>query len=161
MRPIGLQRMKVRSRRQDLRRRSRLRSALTISLLLHGTIVVFLLLTIQHEERSELLPPPSPVTMVFESGRRTGPTLPDPSLQTTPTTPAPPATELPTPPVPEPPVPQPPTPELVRPAPPVPETPPPSPPEAPTSPPVAPAPAVEAPLPVPPPPPPPAAEALP
>src|SRR6476619_1166038 len=130
MRPIGLQRMRARSRRLRLRRRTRLRSALTISLLVHGTILAFLLVTIRQEEHPELLPPPSPVTMVFESGRRTGPTLPDPSLQARPATPSPPVTQPPTltPPLPEPPAPQPPTPEPAKPAPPVPEVSPPPPP---------------------------------
>ncbi|HYZ24469.1 MAG TPA: hypothetical protein VE690_20140, partial [Rhodopila sp.] len=60
-----------------------MRRAALISLLLHLAVLVALLVSFRREERSELLPPPAPVTMVFESGRKSGPTLPEPSEQVT------------------------------------------------------------------------------
>jgi protein TonB len=95
------------SRRRRIRRIS---FAGAISLLIHLVIGVLLLVTIRREERPEFLPPPAAVTMLFERGRREGPTLPEPGLQATP--PAPPAPEppLPAPPIPPPAV-QPPSPE--------------------------------------------------
>src|ERR1700712_4697117 len=62
----------------------RFRLAILVSLLIHAAIAVLLLVTIRRERQFELLPPPSAVTMLFESGRRTGPTLPEPGLQATP-----------------------------------------------------------------------------
>ena len=80
-------------------RRWRISLSALISLLIHVAIGVLLLVTIPREERSELLPPPAPVTMVFEGGRKSGPTLPQPDLQATPAAPAapetPPAAEAP------------------------------------------------------------------
>lgn len=82
------------------------RLALVVSLLIHGAIGLLLLVTIRRDGKPELLPPPSAVTMVFESGRKSGPTLPDPALQATPSappslqTPSSEETPLPTPPLP-------------------------------------------------------------
>ena len=159
----GLRRTEARSGRPPRRRPWRIRLAALISLLIHVAIGVSLLLTIRREGKPELLPPPSPVTMVFESGRKTGPTLPNPDLQATPSAPPMPpsspveAAPLPTPPLPpatEPPpaATSPPVPEPRAPAPPAP-TPLPAEPPAP-SPPVEippPPPAEQAPLPRPPP----------
>jgi periplasmic protein TonB len=154
---VGLHRVRTRARSRDLRLRLRFRRALVLSLLLHVTIGVFLLVTIRREGRLEMLPPPAPVTMVFESGRRSGPTLPNPSEQATPATPSPPATEPPQPPAPEPLAPEPLAPEPAAPPPPVAQAPtlpapepPPPPEEQPAVPVPSPPPAVEA-LPVPPP----------
>jgi protein TonB len=115
-------------------RARRIRFAGLISLLIHILVGVLLLVTIRREEKSELLPPPSAVTMLFESGRRSGPTLPEPGLQPVPAIPLPPAppTEapaLPSPPVPPavqppPPPPSPAPPVTAQPSPPVVETPP-------------------------------------
>src|SRR6201996_3400958 len=69
-------------------RRRRIGIAATISLLLHLFVGLLLLVTIRRTEQPELLPPPSAVTMLFDSGRRAGPTVPEPSLQARP--PAPP-----------------------------------------------------------------------
>src|SRR5271165_6141543 len=130
---IGTKRARALSSRRSRRRRSRMRPAFAVSLLIHIVIGVLLLVTIPREEKSELLPPPSPVTMVFESGRRNGPTLPEPSLQAVPLVPAPQAEEplLPVPPQPPPPPPvappaqmqAPPAVEAVPPPPPVEQTP--------------------------------------
>ena len=73
-----------------------------------------------------MLPPPAPVTMLFETGRREGPTLPNPAIQqpsAPPSTPTPPSKEapLPTPPIPPVEPPQPPAPQATTPPPPVPE----------------------------------------
>jgi protein TonB len=96
----------------------------TISLLIHVVIGVMLLVTIQRQERSELLPPPSAVTMLFESGRRTGPTLPEPSPQATPSAPrAPPSPPPREAPLPAPPLPPPPQLPPAAPASPTPEAP--------------------------------------
>ncbi len=99
-------------------RRWRIRLAWLISLLIHVVVVLLLLVTIRREEKPEQLPPPSAVTMLFDTGRKQGPTLPNPSLQATPPgAPAPPS-----PPValPLPPVEPPPSPPPTRPAKPVP-----------------------------------------
>jgi len=110
-------------------------------------IGVLLLVTMRRETRPELLPPPAPVTMLFESGRRDGPTLPEPQPDTmaspaplVPPTQEPPATQEPfpaqeTPPVQPPlPVPSPPSalvePPVVPPPPPVIEAPQPPPPRS-------------------------------
>jgi periplasmic protein TonB len=74
------------------RRRSwRFRLAVSLSLLIHIGTGVLLLVTIRREGEPELLPPPSAVTMLFETGRRQGPTLPNPEpnpgLQATPSAP--------------------------------------------------------------------------
>ncbi|HEY1413012.1 MAG TPA: hypothetical protein VGF36_12775, partial [Rhodopila sp.] len=169
----GSRRMEALAGHAPRRRPWRIRLAALISLLVHVAIGLLLLLTIPREPTSEQLPPPSEVTMLFDSGRKSGPTLPNPSLQATPS--APPATEAPAPvtpltqvvPTPAPPAPPatpppPPAPEPAKPAPsveasPVPAPPPPAPVEAP--PPVeAPSPATvappraeQAPLPLPPP----------
>src|SRR5580700_9357522 len=101
----GSRRMDALAARSPRRQPRRLRLAVLISLLIHVAIGVVLLVTIRRKSTDELLPPPSPVTMLFESGRRQGPTLPNPSLQATPSAPptaqAPPAAPvpLPTPPV--------------------------------------------------------------
>ena len=101
------------------RRPWRFRLAVIVSLVIHVVIGVMLLVTIRREEKAEMLPPPAPVTMVFETGRRTGPTLPNPDLQATPAQPpssvAPEQTPLPTPPLP--PAPRPPPPPSVAPPP--------------------------------------------
>jgi protein TonB len=107
---IGVRRTAVvTSRRAARGGRRRLRLALPISFLVHAAVLVLLLVTVKHERRPEMLPPPSPVTMVFESGRRNGPTVPEPSEQAAPSVPTPPVL-APTP-TPEPPTPEPPTPE--------------------------------------------------
>jgi protein TonB len=116
----------------------RLRLAVLISLLLHALLGVVLLVTIPLKETEEHLPPPAPVSMVFESGNRKGPSAPEPSLMPSPTPPsqsepAPPAREAPLP-LPPPPPPPPPVepeikPEVVpqpAPSPPAPEPPPPA-----------------------------------
>ncbi len=80
--------------------RSRLlRRAALVSLLIHLVIGALLLLRLHPEGEQEMLPPPAPVSMLFESGRRQGPTLPQPNPQTTPSVPAPPTPA--TPPTPE------------------------------------------------------------
>lgn len=70
------------------RRARRLRLAVLVSLLIHVVIGILLLVTIRRTQEPELLPPPSAVTMLFESGRKNGPTLPNPELQATPSAPA-------------------------------------------------------------------------
>jgi protein TonB len=145
-------------RRTRLSQFRRLRIAAIVSLLIHVVIGVLLLVTIHHEKEPELLPPPAPVSMVFESGRREGPTLPEPQpnasvSEAPPSEQAPPATEapLPVPPVPAVEPPPPPAAEQPLPVPPPPpavEPPPPK--EQPL--PVPPAPAVEKPAPTAPPP---------
>jgi protein TonB len=150
------------SRRRRVRRIS---LAGALSLLIHLAVGVLLLVTFRREQKSELLPPPAAVTMLFESGRREGPTLPEPGLQATPTpppAPQPPAVEppLPSPPIP-PPAERPPPPALIPPpavqpsppappppAPPLPAPPVPTPPVP--TPPIESAPAEPAPLPLPP-----------
>jgi periplasmic protein TonB len=107
-----------------------IRLSVLLSLLVHVAVLVALLVTINRRDKEELLPPPAPVTMLFEHGRREGPTLPNPSLQATPATPpsveskAPPAEAMPTPPAPpaEPP-PPPPAPAPVEAPPPAPAPP--------------------------------------
>jgi protein TonB len=146
------------------RRPWRVRLAILISLLIHVAIGLLLLVTIRHEGTPELLPPPSPVTMVFESGRKSGPTLPNPEPQPRPSTPpapqAPPAETVP--------LPTPPTPPAIQPPPPAPPPPPvPAPVEPPAPSPPAPPVEVSPPTPPtkvappPPPPPPPSAEVAP
>jgi periplasmic protein TonB len=140
------QRRDVRSPYSGRRRARRIRLAVAISLLIHIGIGVLLLVTFRRQERSELLPPPSAVTMLFDTGRKEGPTLPEPGLQAVPPAPETPAVE---PPLPSPPIPPP----AISPPPPPPA---PSPPRAPAPPPVpspppAPAPPVqEVPAPLPP-----------
>jgi protein TonB len=77
-----------------------------ISLLIHAVVIMLLLVTIRREERSEQLPPPAAVTMLFEGGRREGPTLPEPGLQATPAQPPTPPSAV-EPPLPFPPIPPP------------------------------------------------------
>ncbi len=60
----------------------RLRVAAAVSLLLHVVVGLLLLVTVRYEPKPELLPPPSAVTMLFDHGRRTGPTLPEPQPDT-------------------------------------------------------------------------------
>jgi protein TonB len=154
----GSRRTEALSGQPPRRRPWRLRLAILISLLIHAAIGFLLLVTIRREGQPEQLPPPSAVTMLFETGRKSGPTLPNPDLQATP--PAPPAPE--TPPVEEVPLPVPPRPPPAQP-PPVLSSPPPTPaaptPAAPTAPPIEvappPPPPEPAPEPIPPPPPPP------
>lgn len=62
--------------------RRRLRIAIAVSLLIHVVVGILLLVTIRHHTESELLPPPSAVTMVFENGRQSQPTTPQPQPQT-------------------------------------------------------------------------------
>jgi TonB family protein len=85
--------------------------AAQISLLIHVAIGLLLLLTIRRGGTPEMLPPPAAVTMLFESGRKSGPTLPNPELQATPS--GPPPTEVA-------PLPAPPLPPVVAPPPPAP-----------------------------------------
>jgi protein TonB len=156
----GSRRLGAISGRRSRRQSRRIRLAVLISLLIHVAIGVLLLVTIRHEGKPELLPPPSAVTMLFESGRKNGPTLPNPDLQATPSTPpvppSPPVEKnpLPTPPVPPPAEsPAPPPPAVPTPPLPAPAEPPPPPLPAPAAPQaeVRPPPAEKAPLPPPPP----------
>ncbi|HQT79551.1 MAG TPA: TonB family protein [Rhodopila sp.] len=119
------------------RRRSRLlRVAALISLLLHFAVLLALIISIRRKNTPEELPPPAPVAMVFESGHKTAPTLPQPGRQASPPaqpppTPSPPREEplplpppMPPPPAPEaPPAPTPPTPPTAQPAPAAPQPP--------------------------------------
>ncbi len=112
--------------RSPRRRSRRFRHAVLISLLIHAMIAVLLLVTIRRKGTEEMLPPPAPVTMLFETGRREGPTLPNPAIQqpsAPPSAPTPPSKEapLPTPPIPPVERPQPPAPQAATPPPPVPE----------------------------------------
>jgi hypothetical protein len=66
------------------RHRWRLRVAALISVLLHLSLGLALLVTIRGPKDAEMLPPPSDVTLVFETGKKGGPTTPEPSLQATP-----------------------------------------------------------------------------
>lgn len=133
------------------RRARRLGPVLVISLWLHLTLLLFMLVTVKFERQAEEeLPPPSEVAMVFEGGTPKGPALPNPkpnvaapSQQAAPP-PAPPAPASPPPPLPAP------APPALRPPPPVAVAPPPPSPPAETAP---------EPLPTPPLPPPPAATA--
>ena len=133
MRLIGPNRRRTPASRRFKRRRSYLSRAWTVSLAVHLAILLLLLVTLKRKGREEWLPPPSPVTMVFESGRKEGPTLPEPSPQARPSEQAPPVPEeppLPLPPAPPPPPPPPPAPAAppVPPVPPAVEAPPPPPP---------------------------------
>ena len=91
------------------RRARRLGPVLVISLWLHLTLLLFMLVTVKFERQAEEeLPPPSEVAMVFEGGTPKGPALPNPkpnvaapSQQAAPP-PAPPAPASPPPPLPAP-----------------------------------------------------------
>lgn len=111
----GLRRLDSLAGRPPRRRARRMRIAAVVSLLIHLAIAVLLLVTIPRGHKEEVLPPPAPVTMVFDAGRREGPTLPNPSLLTSPgrgpATPPAEAAPLPTPPLPPPVPPAPPMPE--------------------------------------------------
>jgi periplasmic protein TonB len=148
--------------RPPRRRRWRLRLSGLISLLIHAAVIALLLVTIRRRESEEMLPPPAPVTMLFESGRRQGPTEPNPTLQATPsarpTAQAPPAAPVPLPTPPVPPAEQPPPPPAPKVETPPVETPAPPPPSQQAAP---AAPPVEVPPPPAPPPPPVAEEAVP
>jgi periplasmic protein TonB len=142
--------------RSPRRQSRRLRLAVLISLLIHAMIAVLLVVTIRRKGMEELLPPPAPVTMLFETGRREGPTLPNPANQPSapPSVATPPSEQAPLPTPPMPPV-EPPQPTPQAATPPVPEPAPPPPVEQLPTPPVPaplPPPAVE-PAPLPPPPP--------
>ena len=157
----GLRRLDSLAGRPPRRRSRRMRIAAVVSLLIHLVIAVLLLVTIPRGHKEEVLPPPAPVTMVFNTGRREGPTLPNPSLVTSPgkAPPTPPveATPLPTPPVPPtPPLPEAPTPTAPPPVqPPAAAKPPPAPSQPPPPAPSPPPPPPDAePAPSPPPPPP-------
>lgn len=115
-----------------------MRRAAIVSLLVHAAIGLLLLVTVRREHRAEMLPPPAPVTMLFEHGQKQAPSVPEPSLDArTPTQPAEPAPPAPPdtppepvqvePPPPAPVTPEPPAPVFPEPAPPVPEPPPPEP----------------------------------
>ncbi len=108
------QRKRALRERLSPRRPSRLRRAIAVSVAIHVGILLMLLVVIKQNGREEYLPPPSPVTMVFQSGRKEGPTLPEPSPQASQPKQAPPAEEppLPVPPAPPPPPPPPPTPPV-------------------------------------------------
>ena len=69
---------------QSRRRSWRFRIAVLASLLVHLAVLVLLLVTIRREPQPELLPPPAAVTMLFDTGKSTGPTLPDPDAQVIP-----------------------------------------------------------------------------
>lgn len=120
----GWRRMDALAVRPRRRRPGRMRRAVLVSLLIHLMIGVLLVVTIRRKRGPELLPPPSEVTMLFDTGRKNGPTLPTPDLQPTPSAPVAPA--VPEPPLPEPALPGPsvpPPPGLVAPAPPAPAQP--------------------------------------
>jgi periplasmic protein TonB len=122
------------------RRPGRLGKVLVISLWLHLTALLLLIVSVRYEQVEEELPPPATVAMVFEGGRPEGPALPNPQVPG------------PTPPAPEPQAAPPPSPPAAAPEP----QPQPQPqPEAaiPLPPPVPPSPAPTLPLPEPPPPP--------
>jgi len=110
----GLRRIDALAARAPARRRWRIRVAVLVSVLIHALIGVVLLVTIRHEPKEEMLPPPSAVTMVFDGGRKAGPTLPSPSLPM-----PPPAPPLAPPPVPTAEPPQPVAPPVRQPAQPV------------------------------------------
>jgi TonB family protein len=153
------QRKRVLRERLSPRRPARLRRAIAVSLAIHAGILLLLLVIIKHKGREEWLPPPAPVTMVFESGRKEGPSVPEPSPQPSQPNQAQPAQPNQAPPAEEPPLPLPPTPPPPAPTPPPPPPPPPEP-AVPPTPPVPPA--IEVPpLPPPPLPVPPAIEAPP
>ena len=95
MRLIGPNRRRTPASRRFKRRRSYFSRAWTVSLAVHLAILLLLLVTLKRKGREEWLPPPSPVTMVFESGRKEGPTLPEPSPQARPSEQAPPVPEEP------------------------------------------------------------------
>ena len=118
---------------------------LLVSLWLHLTLILLMVVTVRYDRVEEELPPPSTVAMVFEGGTPEGPALPHPQPNVT--TPS----EPPTPPTP-PPAPTPPPQVAIQPPPPAPQAAP-----APVQPPAPPAPqpppvAVEIPPPRPPPP---------
>jgi len=122
----GMRRTEALSRPPPRRRPWRIRQAILVSLLIHVAIGILLIVTIPREETAELLPPPSAVTMLFESGRKSGPTLPNPDLQAVPPSPPSPRSpplpqSLPSPLAMEPP---PPAPAPPQPAPPLPPPPP-------------------------------------
>jgi protein TonB len=154
MRLSGSLRSEALSSQPPRRRPWRIRLAGLISLLAHVAIIALLLVTIQHGGQPELLPPPSAVTMLFDRGSKSGPSLPNPDLKTVPS--APPAVEAP----PQEAVPLPAPPLLPAPEPPHPASPVPAPaePAAPPPPEAAPTPSAPAPLlpPIQSPPPPPA-----
>ncbi len=60
---------------------SRLGPVLVISLWLHLTLLLLLLVTVRYERPEEELPPPATVAMVFEGGKPEGPALPKPPLE--------------------------------------------------------------------------------
>jgi protein TonB len=140
----GLRRLDTLAGRPPRRRPWRIRLAGLISLLIHVALGVLLFVTIRGERSPELLPPPSAVTMLFETGKKTGPTLPNPELQATPSAPPEPspAVKIPLPPQPPPPIPAPVEPPAPSPPAPTPVAPPAAPPplSAPVEPPVPPPP---------------------
>ena len=60
------------------RRARRIGPVLLISLWLHLTLLLLLVVTVHYDHREEDLPPPSTVAMVFEGGKPEGPALPNP-----------------------------------------------------------------------------------
>ena len=60
------------------RRARRIGPVLLISLWLHLTLLLLLVVTVPYDRREEALPPPSTVAMVFEGGKPEGPALPNP-----------------------------------------------------------------------------------
>lgn len=139
------------------RRLSRMPVSALVSLLLHALVFLALLTTIRQPPHEEMLPPPADVTMLFETGTKKGPRVPNPSPQTLSI--APPAPAAPAPPLPVPPAPTPSVPPVAK----APEAtqapvPPPNPAEPkpePAPPPPPPAERTPEPAPLPPPPPPP------
>lgn len=114
----------------------RLRIGTAISLLIHVVLGLLLLVSVRHEQKPEALPPPSAVTMLFDNGNKTGPTLPQPQPDTlAQPAPAPPPVEASPPVQPQPPAAETPAPAAEEPAPPSPEpVPPPSVPPVPAQP---------------------------
>ena len=58
----------------------RLRISGAVSVALHALVLVLLLVTIEPRDKEEFVPPASPVSVVFESGNRKGPSAPKPSV---------------------------------------------------------------------------------
>src|SRR6202012_5786410 len=85
--PIAEQRSRLQIRRRFARWRIRV-SAL-VAILAHAIIFTLLLVTLKRKEQPPEEVPPSPVAMVFESGRKEGPSSPNPTLQAKPVRPAP------------------------------------------------------------------------
>lgn len=112
--------------RSSRRGRGRLSISFLLSVLAHLAVAVALLVTIRRPPGVEMLPPPSDVTMVFETGKQGGPSSPAPTIAAAPPVSpqadvTPPA-EIPLPPPPPPPPPEPEPAVTAQPVPPPPAT---------------------------------------